>query len=143
MPHLITENRPFTVRVGWTVAEFERLFDAGFFAPDARLELIDGEVWEKMSQNEPHIRAILLAQYKFLQIYGNSRLVCIQIPLILGDTSKPEPDISIVQGTPRDPDALPATTAELVIEISDSTLRADSDHQSRALCALKSPNTGS
>lgn len=125
MPHLITENLPFTVRRGWAVDEFEKLFDAGFFAPEAKLELIEGEVFEKMSQNEPYIRAILLAQYKFLQVYGSSRLVCVQIPLILGDNSKPEPDIAIVQGELGDPDALPATTAELVVEISDATLRAD------------------
>ena len=75
MPHLITENLPFTVRRGWTVDEFEKLFDAGLFAPDARLELIEGEVFEKMSQNEPHIRAIFLAQYKSMEIFGNGYLV--------------------------------------------------------------------
>ena len=119
------QNLPSPVRHNWTVSEFEKLFDLGFFAPDARLELVEGEIWKKMSQNEPHIRAILLAQYKFLQIFGDDHLVCVQIPLILGETSKPEPDIAIVRGTLRDPDALPATTAELVVEISDATLRAD------------------
>ena len=125
MPHLITENRPFTARPGWTVAEFERLFDAGFFAPDARLELIDGEVWEKMSQNEPHARAVLLAQYKLLQVFAAGYLVRIQIPLILSDTSKPEPDVAVVPGSLRDTDLLRPAVVELVVEISDSTLRAD------------------
>ena len=125
MPHLITENRPFPVRRGWTVDEFEKLFDAGFFAPDARLELIEGEVWEKMSQNEPHAHAVLLAQYKLLQVFAVGYLVRIQIPLILSDTSKPEPDVAIVQGSLRDGNVLRPATVELVIEISDSTLRAD------------------
>ena len=125
MPHLTLREMSSSTRHSWTVNDFEKLFDAGFFPADARLELIEGEIWKKMSQNEPHIRAILLAQYKFLQVYGSARLVCIQMPLILGEVSKPEPDIAIVQGTLRDPDALPATTAELVIEISDATLRAD------------------
>ena len=125
MSHLTTRNLPSPTRYDWTVSEFEKLFDLGFFAPDARLELVEGEIWKKMSQNEPHMRAILLAQYKFLQVFGTNYLVCVQIPLILSENSKPEPDIAIVRGTLRDPDALPATTAELVIEISDATLRAD------------------
>ena len=125
MSHLTTHHLPSSTRYDWTVSEFEKLFDLGFFAPDARLELINGEILKKMTQNEPHIRAILLAQYKLLQVFGTDYLVCVQIPLTFSDTSKPEPDIAIVRGTLRDPDALPATTDELVIEISDATLRAD------------------
>lgn len=125
MPHLITENLPFTARRGWTVSEFEKLFDAGFFAPEAKLELIEGEVFEKMSQNEPHARAILLAQYKMLEIFAIGHLVRIQLPLILGESSKPEPDVAIVRGSLHDGSTSLPTTAELVIEISDATLRAD------------------
>lgn len=125
MPHLITENLPFTVRRGWTVNEFEKLFDIGFFAPDARLELIEGEVWEKMSQNEPHAHSILLTQYKLLHVFADGYLVRIQIPLILGESSKPEPDAAVVRGSLRDNDVLRPTVVELVVEISDSTLRAD------------------
>lgn len=45
--------------------------------------------------------------------------------MLLGDTSKPEPDLAIVTGVPRDYLASHPITAELVIEISDATLRAD------------------
>ena len=109
----------------WTVNEFERLFELGLFAPDKKFELLEGEIFQKMSQNAPHIRAILMAQYKFLQVFGSYHLVCVQVPLILGENSKPEPDIAIVQGTLNDLDVVPATTAELVVEISDSTLVQD------------------
>jgi Uma2 family endonuclease len=34
-----------------TRAEYERLIDLGFFGPDERLELIEGEIIEKMTQN--------------------------------------------------------------------------------------------
>ena len=126
MPHLITENLPFTVRRGWTVDEFEKLFETGFFPPDARLELIEGEVFEKISQNEPHAHAILLAQYRLLQIFASGYLVRIQIPLILGESSKPEPDVAVARGSLRDDEnILRPTTVELVVEISDSTLVSD------------------
>ena len=124
MPYLITENLPFTVRVGWTADEFERLFDAGFFAPDAKLELIEGEIWEKMTQNEPHAVALSLAEFALSGVFANC-YVRTQQPMILGETSKPEPDLAVVTGAPRDYLAAHPTTAQLVIEISDSTLRAD------------------
>ena len=124
MPHLITENRPFPARPGWTVVEFERLFDAGFFAPDARLELIDGEVWEKMTQNEPHAVTLSLTEFAINGIFDGC-YVRTQQPMILSDTSKPEPDLAVVIGAPRDYLSSHPTTAELVIEISDATLRAD------------------
>ena len=125
MPHLLTRNLPVPTPHNWTVNEFERLFELGLFAPDKKFELLEGEIFQKMSQNAPHIRAILMAQYKFLQVFGSNYLVCVQVPLILGENSKPEPDIAIVQGTLDDPEVVPATTAELVIEISDSTLVQD------------------
>ena len=125
MSHLTTLNLPSSPRYDWTVSEFEKLFDLGFFAPDARLELIQGEIWKKMSQNEPHSIAVLLAQYKFMELFAIGYVVRVQLPLIIGDTSKPEPDLAVVTGAPRDYLASHPTTAELVIEISDATLRAD------------------
>ena len=125
MSHLTTLNLPPSARYDWTVSEFEKLFDLGFFAPDARLELVEGEIWKKMSQNEPHSIAVLLAQYKFMELFASGYVVRVQLPLVIGATSKPEPDLAIVTGVPRDYLASHPTTAELVVEISDATLRAD------------------
>ena len=124
MPHLITENFILPSKLGWTVEEFERLFDAGFFAPDARLELIEGEVLEKMTQNEPHAVALSLTEFALSGVFANC-YVRTQQPMIWGETSKPELDLAVVTGAPRDYLASHPTTAELVIEISDATLRAD------------------
>lgn len=125
MSHLTTRNLSSSTRYDWTVSEFEKLFDLGFFAPDARLELVEGEIWRKMPQNEPHSIAVLLAQYKFMELFARGHVVRVQLPLLIGDNSKPEPDLAIVSGAPRDYLASHPTTAELVIEISDATLRAD------------------
>ena len=125
MPHLITENLPMASRYGWTVDEFERLFETGFFPPDARLELLEGQVFQKMSQNEPHARAVLRVQYKLMGIFAGGYLVRVQSPLLLSETSKPEPDVAVVTGSLQDPvESLP-TTAEFVVEVSNSTLVQD------------------
>jgi len=111
-------------RVKWTVSEFDRLTELGAFA-DRKVELLDGEITEKMSQNEPHARAILLVQYKLIQLLPQGFVVRVQLPLRL-ETSKPEPDLAVVSGSLRDPVEMP-TSATLVIEISDSTLQTDRD----------------
>ncbi len=111
-------------RVKWTVSEFDRLTELGAFA-DRKVELLDGEITEKMSQNEPHARAILLVQYKLIQLLPQGFVVRVQLPLRL-ETSKPEPDLAVVSGSLRDPVEMP-TSSTLVIEISDSTLQTDRD----------------
>ena len=45
----------------WTRAEFERAAAAGLFGPEERLELIHGEIYQKMTQNSPHATAATLA----------------------------------------------------------------------------------
>jgi len=111
-------------RVRWTVDDFDRFTELGAFA-DRKVELLDGEFSEKMSQNEPHARAIMLLQYKLIQLLPAGLIVRVQLPLRL-ETSKPEPDFAVVAGSLRDPLEMP-TTALLVVEISDTTLQTDRD----------------
>jgi len=124
MSQLITEISPSINRHNWTVSDFERLFDAAFFAPDERLELIEGEIWKKMTQNEPHAVALSLTEFALSGVFQNCYVRTQQL-MILGESSKPEPDLAVVTGAPRDYLPSHPTTAELVVEISDSTLVAD------------------
>ena len=111
-------------RVKWTVDEFDRLSELGAFA-DRKVELLDGEFFDKMSQNEPHARAIVLLQYKLIRLLPDGFVVRVQLPLRL-EASKPEPDVAVVSGSLRDPLEMP-TTAALVVEVSDTTLQSDRD----------------
>ena len=121
----LTRNLPPALRVGWTVADFERLFDAGFFAPDARLELIEGEIFETMTQRTPHSVAVMLSQDVFTRIFSKDFRVRVQLPMVLGESSKPEPDLAVVEGAPRDYLESHPSTAILAVEISDTTLVTD------------------
>ena len=111
-------------RIKWTVDEFDRLAELGAFG-ERKIELLDGEIYEKMSQNEPHARTIMLLQYKLIQVLPSSLVVRVQLPLRL-ESSKPEPDIAVVSGSLRDPVQMP-TTARLIVEVSDTTLVTDRD----------------
>ena len=107
----------------WTREEYHRLGDAGFFR-NRRVQLIEGSIIEMSPQKNAHSVSLLLTCDVMKALFGTMRTVRFQLPLKLSDVSEPEPDVAIVTGNPRDWSDHPAT-ADLVIEISDSSLQFD------------------
>jgi Uma2 family endonuclease len=119
----------------WTRKEYYRAAEAGIFRPDERLELLDGEILEKMSpQNPPHATGIEDAADALGQAFGPGYRVRQQLPLVLTDRSEPEPDVVVARGTRRDYRARHPTAAQtvLVVEIADSSLRLDRSRKLRS-----------
>lgn len=109
----------------WTRAAYERATALGMFGSEDRIELIEGEIIDKMPQNTPHATGINLTQEAVREAFGKGVVIRIQQPLSVGDFSQPEPDIAVVKGAPRDYEDAHPTTALLVVEVSDSTLAFD------------------
>lgn len=111
----------------WTIEEFERAIDAGMFGPEERLELIDGEIIEKMTQNGPHATGTTLSGDALRALCPADSHIRIQLPLNLGTGrgNRPEPDVALVNGSPRQYAATHPTSATLVIEVADATLAYD------------------
>jgi Uma2 family endonuclease len=112
----------------WTREEYYRAAKAGVFGPEERLELLDGEILQKMSaQLGFHAGAVAAAVQILSRLFGSGYHVRPQLPLILGDQSEPEPDVVVVAGSPFDylPEHPHATDVRLVVEVSDTTLRFD------------------
>jgi Uma2 family endonuclease len=108
----------------WTREQYERMAAEGYFHPDARVELIEGIVYDMAPQGSQHITALHLLGDVLRRIFPES-YVRFQGPLALGDFSAPEPDLAVVPGSTRDyADAHP-TTALLVVEVSNSSLLHD------------------
>ncbi len=113
----------------WTRCEYHELGEQGFFQ-DRRVQLIEGSIIEMSPQKNAHAVSLLLTCDLMQVLFGSARTVRYQLPLKLSDVSEPEPDVAIVTGKPRDwPDH--PTTADLVIEISDSTLKFDLTDKAR------------
>jgi hypothetical protein len=118
----------------WTRAEYARLIDTGVFHPDERLELIGGELIVRERRGASHSLAIELINEALRAAFGAGWRIRVQLPVALDDESEPEPDFSIVPGTPRQAplDPKPARPA-LVVEVAETTLAFDRKCQEQPL----------
>jgi Uma2 family endonuclease len=123
-PTLSPVSGPPTPRpVRWTCAEFHRFGDLGL-VEGRRALLIDGVILEQGPMNPPHAVTLGLVEEGLRATLGPGWWLRVQMPLILGQHTDPEPDVAVVPGRPRDYTAHP-TTAALVVEVADSSLKFD------------------
>jgi Uma2 family endonuclease len=101
------------------------MIEADIIGPDDKIELLEGRLVVKEPQHGPHFTAMRLVQEALQAAFGPGWEVRPQGPLALGPSSEPEPDVSVVRGSPRDfRDAHPIR-AVLVVEVAKTSLRLD------------------
>lgn len=115
----------------WTRREYDRIAEAGLFGPDERVELLEGEIITVTPQQSPHSACIGLIDGMLRQAFGPAYWVRIQLPLIVDPDSEPEPDLTVVPGSPRDYAQDHPRTAVLVVEVADSTVAKDRTYKTR------------
>lgn len=108
----------------FTTTEYYSMGEQGFFENE-RVQLIDGEIIVMSPQKSPHALTMEKLTRLFSRAIPDEFRLRVQLPLSLRDNSEPEPDIAIVKGDATAPGREHPITAELVIEVSDSTLRLD------------------
>jgi Uma2 family endonuclease len=110
-----------------TADEYERMGEAGIFPPDARLELIEGEIYEMSPIGSPHAACVDALALLFTETARRRFLVRVQNPVRLNDFSEPQPDLTLMRwrddfyrgAHPTPDDVL------LVVEVADTTLIDD------------------
>ncbi len=115
----------------WSRLEYERLVSAGMFHPEERLELLEGEIFQMSPQGSVHATAVSLVENALREAFGSNYVIRIQMPLALDPDSEPEPDIAVVIGSPRDYRDAHPNTAELIVEVADSTIEYDRKRKTR------------
>jgi Uma2 family endonuclease len=113
------------VETRYTVERYFGLVETGVLHPDDRVELLEGVIVAVSPQNPPHASAVTRANRALNRVLGDRALIRVQMPLIIGSYSVPEPDLAVVSGTGADYDAAHPTTALLVVEVADSSLLQD------------------
>ncbi|HTQ36251.1 MAG TPA: Uma2 family endonuclease [Steroidobacteraceae bacterium] len=110
-----------------TVDEYYRMAEVGLLAPDARVELIEGEIIDMVPIGSRHARAVAHLDRLFTIAVGKHALVRSQGPVRLNRRSEPEPDLALLK--PRDDEygrSHPGPSdVLLIIEVSDTTLDYD------------------
>lgn len=114
-------------KYSFTAEEFERLGAAGILRQDARLELIEGEIFEMSPIGSAHAAGVNFLSRLLNRLFGDSHIVATQNPIRLDDFSEPQPDVALLRWRDdyyRDGHPTPADVL-LVIEVADTTVMAD------------------
>ncbi|MFC4311226.1 Uma2 family endonuclease [Steroidobacter flavus] len=110
-----------------TVDEYYRMAEVGLLAPDARVELIDGEIVDMPPMGSRHGGTGDLLIHRFTKAVGDAAIVSSQRTLVLDQYNAPEPDLMLLRPRADFYRRSHPTPEEilLVIEVSDSTWRYD------------------
>ncbi len=113
----------------FTLDEYHRLIESGFFDEDERVELIEGILVYMSPNNPPHIRAIIRLQRVFVTFFAREDVeVRMQGPVSMPELmTEPEPDLVISRESGGDLDARHPYPPDilLLMEVSDSSLAYD------------------
>ncbi len=119
MPLVRTRHR-------FSVDDYEQMIARGILTENDRVELIRGEILDKMPPGDLHAACVKRLNRRLSRLVGDAAIVSVQDPIRLAD-SQPEPDLALLRprndyyasGTPRPGDVL------LVVEVADTSFEYD------------------
>jgi Uma2 family endonuclease len=105
-----------------SIDKYEQMIRAGILTENDRVELIRGELLDKMPIGDAHVEVVNRLNRKFSKLLDESVTVSVQNPLVLAD-SEPEPDLALY--TRRAGGKARPGDVHLLIEVADSSLEFD------------------
>ena len=93
MPRMV----PRLLRGPFTVGDYHRMAETGVLRPEARVELLDGQVVEMTPIGSRHAGCVNRLTRMLTGALGDRATVAIQNPAILDDFSEPQPDVAVVR----------------------------------------------
>lgn len=121
-----TESPPRSVH-RFTLSEYRRLTEVGFFGPADRAELVNGWLVDKMPHNPRHATVVDLASAAIEELLLSGWTTRSQLPVILPGDNAPEPDVTVVVAPKQRYFEKHPTGKDvgLVVEVSDTSLDDD------------------
>jgi Uma2 family endonuclease len=115
----------------FTVADFARMAEAGIFAEDDRVELIDGEVCVMSPIGPRHAAIVKRLNALMSRQIVDKAIISVQDPIQLTDYTEPQPDIAVLR--PREDFYAPALPVPadvlLVVEVAETSLAYDREEK--------------
>jgi len=102
--------------------EYDKLVELGVFEGE-RIELLDGQLVPMTPPGPPHASTVDKLMLLFVRGLGDRARIRVQSPFAALETSEPRPDLAVVPLA--DYETEHPSQAQLVIEVSDSSLRYD------------------
>lgn len=110
----------------WSRTEFYKIVEAGCFSSNARLELIDGDIFEQeLPMKSLHATGVYLCDVVLKGVFREGYVVRVQLPITLSEFNELLLDIAVCEGSPYDFVDEHPTSAVLIVEVADSTLKED------------------
>ncbi|MEH1968050.1 Uma2 family endonuclease [Nostoc sp.] len=115
----------------FTIAEYHRLAELGFFEENDRVELIKGEIIQMAAKGTPHSVCETRLERELYKLVGDRATLRGQQPITLSYNSEPEPDRVIAKNRHDDYLANHPSPSDilLLIEIADSSLKYDQEEK--------------
>lgn len=105
-----------------------------------RVALIEGVIVEMHAQGEPHWLACHRTARLLERVFGPGFVVRQNASFVVGRRSVPEPDLLVFRGEPEDVLVNgPPTSAELVVEVSQTSLNDDRTEMARLYASAGVP----
>ena len=108
-----------------TVESYFALAEKGVLTPDDRVELLEGVIVAMSPHTPRHAWAITQVAEALRRAIDDRAVLRVQLPLVTGPDSAPEPDVFVAPGRREDYRNRHPTSALLVVEVSDSSLQQD------------------
>lgn len=137
----IAVREPTRSRFPISVEMYHLMAERGVFAPDDRVELIEGELFEMSPIGNLHARCVDFLNNFLVKAAGDDYIIRVQNPVILSNRSEPQPDLSIVRfKSDFYRDALPkAFETVVVFEVAETSVTFDKNFKFRRYASAGIP----
>jgi len=117
----------------WTVSDYHQMIEAGILDEDDRVELLEGKIVCMSPQRPFHAASVQRSSRLLFKVLSDRAEIRVQLPIILGNDSEPEPDIAVVRLDANEYSFRHPETADiyLLIEVADSTINKDRKQKAR------------
>ena len=117
----------------WSIADYHQMIESGILDEDDRVELLEGKIVCMSPQKPFHAASVQRSSRLLFKLLGDRAEIRIQLPVILGDDSEPEPDIAVVRFDDNEYSFRHPEAADiyLLIEVADSTIAKDRQQKAR------------
>ncbi|MBD2625085.1 Uma2 family endonuclease [Trichormus variabilis] len=126
----------------FSLEEYHRLTELGFFHEDEHIELINGELIEMVAKGRAHETCLRNLLRELPKLVGDRATLQSQAPITIPPKSEPEPDFAIIKN--RDDNYLSShpqgTDIFLVIEVADSSIEYDQNVKIPLYAKAEIPN---